>query len=280
VKRKKKAGKKATAPRRSGRIMIGDSKLVYSPARGTMDLERAVLALAGWRAGRALQTAENLLQTVLHEANPSDLFQEPWEQEHVGRFPLTDDLPLPVTPLAPCDGTSCSLLQSRILAPAEFNACCGDALNKADVNWSAVAVLLRACADAATDGPLHVTVDHQGGRVYYGDHLRELFPDGFVWHLGEAPHESLYHVQHNGRELTVRFRVDADAESLCTAAASMLSKYLRELMMARLNGFFQAHLPELRPTAGYYGDGRRFIDETAELRQKLGVRDERFIRVR
>ena len=64
------------------------------------------------------------------------------------------------------------------------------------------------------------------------------------------------------------------------AAASILSKYLRELMMARLNGWARSHLPGLRPTAGYWLDGKRFADETRALRERLGIADERFVRVR
>ena len=37
----------------------------------------------------------------------------------------------------------------------------------------------------------------------------------------------------------------------------MLSKYLRETLMTRFNAYWQTHLPDVMPTAGYYGDGTR-----------------------
>ena len=41
----------------------------------------------------------------------------------------------------------------------------------------------------------------------------------------------------------------------------MTAKYLRELAMIRLNRFFREALPEIKPTAGYVQDGRRFLQE-------------------
>jgi hypothetical protein len=41
----------------------------------------------------------------------------------------------------------------------------------------------------------------------------------------------------------------------------MTSKYLRELFMEMLNTYFQKHLPDVPPTAGYYQDGRRFLND-------------------
>jgi hypothetical protein len=46
----------------------------------------------------------------------------------------------------------------------------------------------------------------------------------------------------------------------------MLAKYLRERLMEQFNGFWQQHLPELRSTAGYPVDAKRFrtaIEATA-----------------
>ena len=48
---------------------------------------------------------------------------------------------------------------------------------------------------------------------------------------------------------------------LPVALASMTAKYLRELAMIRLNRFFREALPEIKPTAGYVQDGRRFLQE-------------------
>jgi hypothetical protein len=55
------------------------------------------------------------------------------------------------------------------------------------------------------------------------------------------------------------------------ALASMIAKYVRELHMARLNRFFTGHMPELKPTAGYFTDARRYLREIAPVIDELGL---------
>jgi hypothetical protein len=58
-----------------------------------------------------------------------------------------------------------------------------------------------------------------------------------------------------------------------TALASMTAKYLRELSMRAFNDFWRAHLPELKPTAGYYRDAWRFKKEIAAKQRELKIDD-------
>ena len=60
----------------------------------------------------------------------------------------------------------------------------------------------------------------------------------------------------------------------------MAAKLARELCMKRLNDYFRSHAPELKPTAGYYGDARRFLRETSGLRKKLGIANGAFVRIK
>ena len=72
----------------------------------------------------------------------------------------------------------------------------------------------------------------------------------------------------------------ADSEDLCVAAASMISKYLRELFMEEFNGFWQKEVPGLATTAGYPGDALRFFTDIAPARERLGVPDRQLWRQR
>jgi hypothetical protein len=72
------------------------------------------------------------------------------------------------------------------------------------------------------------------------------------------------------------FLVDAEDRQLPVALASMLSKYLRELLMDLFNRFWLLHVPQVRPTAGYYEDGRRFYEEIRPAMRNLGL-DERLV---
>ncbi|MCC7145262.1 MAG: hypothetical protein IT443_02325 [Phycisphaeraceae bacterium] len=63
------------------------------------------------------------------------------------------------------------------------------------------------------------------------------------------------------RAMTVSFEVDGESASLPTALASMISKYTRELLMARFQAYFSARVPDVKPTAGYGADAKRFWQE-------------------
>ena len=58
----------------------------------------------------------------------------------------------------------------------------------------------------------------------------------------------------------------------------MTAKLVRELHMARLNRFFRARMPELKPTAGYVQDGRRFVQEVDPVLRELDLDGERLVR--
>jgi hypothetical protein len=48
---------------------------------------------------------------------------------------------------------------------------------------------------------------------------------------------------------------------LPVSLASMVSKYLRELLISNLNRYFVGFSADLKPTAGYWKDGLRFVEE-------------------
>ena len=51
----------------------------------------------------------------------------------------------------------------------------------------------------------------------------------------------------------------------------MISKYLRELLMQEFNRFWQKHVPDLKPTAGYPNDAGRFMGAIRLAMQRLGI---------
>jgi hypothetical protein len=123
------------------------------------------------------------------------------------------------------------------------------------------------------------------GRVFSGGSQR-VWGD-YVWFhkmlWGGAIGERLAWVrclERDGAPWRVEFREQAERACLPVALASMTAKLVRELMMERFNAFFHAHQPEVKPTAGYVQDARRFLAETAELRGRLGIRDADVIRQR
>ncbi len=71
-------------------------------------------------------------------------------------------------------------------------------------------------------------------------------------------------------------------ESLClpTALASMNAKYLRERFMARFNATFRQADPTLKPTAGYWSDAQRFLEDAKEAMATIGITRADLVRLR
>ena len=131
--------------------------------------------------------------------------------------------------------------------------------------------------DASNLPTFSVLVDRLGGRKDYSGLLAKAFPGSEVRELSLSPTESRYRV---GASCHVTFACRAESRCMTVALSSMVSKYVRELMMRRLNRYFAERMPALKPTAGYPVDAARFLEDTRDLRRREGVRDNLFIRAR
>ncbi len=78
--------------------------------------------------------------------------------------------------------------------------------------------------------------------------------------------------------MTGSFGQHAEDAHLPVALASMIAKYVRDLMMLRMNRFFGSRMPELKPTAGYVTDARRYLDQIGPLMKRLGISPSQLIR--
>ena len=72
---------------------------------------------------------------------------------------------------------------------------------------------------------------------------------------------SSYELSGSGKKMRLHFVTKADQKYLPVSLASMVSKYIRELLVERINKYFLKHQPQLKPTAGYWKDGLRFIED-------------------
>ena len=124
-------------------------------------------------------------------------------------------------------------------------------------------------------------MDRHGARKDYTAYLSNLFPFAQLDACRAPRDESRYRVQLPGRELLFRFVTKGDRASLAVGWASMAAKLTRELFMRCFNEWFAARDPQLRPTAGYWSDGRRFLDDAAPIiaRRPLLTSIWRFVRL-
>ena len=107
-------------------------------------------------------------------------------------------------------------------------------------------------------------VDRLGGRKRYAQVLEGW---GFrVQSKRESPQSSSYGCEYLDRQLFFRFEVKADASYPVVALASCLSKLRREWAMEAFNHWWQNHCKGIRPTAGYWEDGLRFLSEIEKIR--------------
>ena len=82
------------------------------------------------------------------------------------------------------------------------------------------------------------------------------------------------------RSVQLRFEVGADERRLPVSLASMVSKYVRELLMECMNAYFVSMSSDLKPTAGYWTDGLRFLEDLARRLPDFQIDRHRFVRCR
>jgi ribonuclease HII len=171
-------------------------------------------------------------------------------------------------------------LRSSCLDVAYYNTMVERVKNKSQVLFIAVTQLIQDLLDRFPAEDLHILVDRQGGRAHYRENLLRSFPGGDLRIVQEGEGTSVYEVRLGSRQVRLSFTVKADDLYLPVALASMVSKYIRELLMDCMNEYFVALDPALVPTAGYWKDGTRFIEELRQRLPDLKLDAHRMIRCR
>jgi hypothetical protein len=273
-------------PAAAGAVTVDDSKKIHAAAQGFKVLHDSVGAFLDCLPEAAVPV-HSLYERLLPPGDRARLDEDMWNappnaanrEQHRPSAPPAFSGAAELRRSLAAAGVNVVALGARALSAKHFNAALQNGRNKADVNWSVAAEQLRRLLAFAQPGEtVHVAIDRQGGRKFYSGPLGDVFPGALPRVVMETAAQSVYGVEWAGCRARVAFKVSADAENLPVALASMAAKLTRELCMERLNAFFARHLPELRPTAGYYTDAMRFLGETQTLRKKLGISDQVFVR--
>ena len=272
--------------RADGRLVVADSKQVYSPARGLGLLETSVLAAlhVSLNADGDLPAdlkLRSLMELVcpagLRETLQPELDAELW---YDGRTPLPvavdrTELEHAIERLREAcrrRGVSMPLCRSVVVCPPRFNDLTDTCDSKAAALAFGLTHLLRECIEAAPVGePIAFLIDKHGGRNQYAPILSAALPGAFVWGRTEGAERSIYDVQGLDRLVRVTVQPRADAEHFPVALASMVSKYLREVLMGEFNAFWRRHVADLAPTAGYPTDAVRFFEQIRSAMATLGL---------
>ena len=273
------------------RIVVADSKKVYARnARGRERLETTVLAfLAMLKSGRPGCGAD-LLRTPPPSIRPraADIARHPWYESLAEELPIwtpPDRLAIRTAKLRRAmEAVNLELLDAGCrLAPAsELNRSFEETDNKSRSVMLLVLDLLRHFWDSFAEEELRVVVDRQGGRWRYGRVLHEAFKDSQLKVIDESPEMSRYLIEEpdKGRQMQVTFAERGEERAFSVALASCLAKYTRELSMEAFNAYFRGLQPDLRPTAGYTTDGRRWLKDAAPALAAAQLQDRSLLRER
>lgn len=104
-----------------------------------------------------------------------------------------------------------------------------------------------------------------------GDYSRFFGPLGGRLHtvLHKERARSAYHFPGLGE---IHFVQDADASDPLVMLASLIGKFVRELLMGQINGFYRTHLPDLRACSGYNDPvSQQFAATTSAVRRRLRI---------
>jgi hypothetical protein len=285
-----KAAVAKKSPVRKGRLLIADSKIVRQLNEGDKLLERGVLAFLRCMNGNSgPATVAELLET-LGCAN-HELTRHPWYAPGNLAVPWlaeAGDLAIATNMLAgalKATGVRPVAMRTAVVSEGAFNRLVGGTNNKASALVSITLSHLYHLHMTYGEQGLIVGVDKQGGRDHYTALLLQSFPDAQLRVLLESEEGSSY-VLHEpiagggARRTVIHFREKGESAFMPTALASMICKYLRELCMSSFNEWWCRQITGLRPTAGYYQDGSRWLTDVEPHLGRLGISREMLVRMR
>jgi len=272
---------------RRHRIAVDDSKKLKGAnsskkVHPLRDLERGVLAFAA--AGSEDDAVITGPDTVLLERLGVEVARRPW-YDSTTATPVAhdaDEIRIAASRVRRAmerAGVTCATIRCEAVDAASFNERVRRTGTKAGVNFEAVSRLVAGVWDRWPDAHPRVVVDRQGGRTHYLDDLQVAFPEARIRIVTESEALCRYELKRGDAPLTISFVADSERHHLPVALASMTAKYVRELLMLRLNRFFREHHPELKPTAGYVTDARRYLADIEPVINDLGLERGELVRV-
>ena len=274
--------KKASS--RDARVCILDSKKLFKPTDGVGRLERTVLSVTGaWQ--EVPPDLHQLLRLVAPDAI-AKLQEYPWYHGANPQLPRPADasgVNLAATVLRrnmDSLGIRPAGLWSEVLPEGHYNRLVSGTQNKAVVLLGLTLRLIQRVSDAHPHSPIHFYIDKQGAREHYANPLLRAFEGRRLRVVLEDETTSAYELVNDASHWRISFHMSGESKHLPVAMASCLSKYLREVIMECFNDFWLGHIPALKPTAGYYQDGMRFINDIEEQVRVLGIDRKKLVRMR
>lgn len=269
---------------RSGRITVADSKKLFSRAGGLAGLERTALTFLHL-LGRPSASMGQLLGSLRADC-AEQMVDYPWYVNESIEIPLAADRRDLATSLNALrldtqrKGIELLEVGCQPVLVGRYNELVDKTRNKASLLFSLTGRFLAELVERYARDGLVIYVDKQGGRSRYRSLLQRCFPDWQLRILEETGQASAYQMNRGAESWQVHFEAKSEERHFTVALASIYAKYVRELFMELLNRYWIAQVPGLRPTAGYYTDGKRFLAEIGPACKKLGTPVHKLVRSR
>lgn len=273
-----------TARKNARKLVIADSKKLYKPKHTMAPLERAALVMLAV-AGAKPKTFEALLDATAPHAVDA-LAQYPWYRDA--------DLPLPVSDDLGDIATRANAIKHNAteqdieflgvfaepLPEGHYNRLVSNTRNKAVVSLGLGLRIIDRVMKMAPSESLRICLDRQGGRTHYRESITTAMPGYDIHVLEETANRSAYRLERSSRTCAIEFVTEGERHHFPVALASIYSKYLRELYMHQFNRYWCQHHADLKPTAGYYTDAKRWLSEAAPTIRRLNVDQSLLVRQR
>ncbi len=266
------------------RLPILDSKKLYATRAGLGALERTALVMLR-TCGRRPVTLRKLLKLVVPRVL-DELACYPWYGVFDAALPLRcSDGEIATRANAvgrdmAAQGVRLTGVFCEPLLEGHYNRLVGCVRNKAAVALGQVLRVVQCILSRAGGEPVSIHVDRQGGRTHYRAPLMTAFPTFALRIVEENETRSAYELVGDTACHRLDFVTEGEDRHLPVALASIYSKYLRELFMKAFNDFWGRQVTGLKPTAGYYTDGQRFLREIAGAVEALHIDPNLLIRTR
>jgi len=288
------AGVSRDAGDKRGRVAFADSKELKLPNKsgvgGTVKrhplthLERGVWAAVTNRDGGSSPESDS----ALHELLGAKLRGHVWYEGEAVSLPVSGSaaqMGIAANLMAGAmkdAGVRIAATRCRVMDEREFNGIVRDAGNKGEVCIAALVDHLRFVLKLMEKHPgaaVRIACDKLGGRDAYAPVLERLLPGWECVILEQNGERSNYEMKRRvkdkdqptpnplpvGGGFRISFQAEAEREHLPVALASMIAKYVRELAMVRFNRYWSGRMPELKPTAGYTLDARRWLADASKV---------------
>jgi ribonuclease HII len=266
------------------KIFIADSKKVYKPAGTIRRLETSVLAMVYAVTQHVPQDWMELVDLVCPVHILKHLPEQVWLAGQTLELPVKANVDQ-IRTLGDqfrdgCTEANVELMELQCVPvfPPQFNSQVERLGNKATLLSTETLQIVRRLMHRSDDD-LEIGCDKHGGRSHYAALIQEHLTEQLVMVGTESLEVSDYSFRETDRDVFIRFQAKGES-FLPTALASMVSKYMREVFMEMFNDFWGNLIPDLKPTAGYYTDGRRFLQDIAQQCKELNTPMAKLRRIR